>query len=476
MKAPETRATTARRAAARCLADEDPRVFAEDRIRAEAARLAPAERPLFFEIASGVVRRRLTLDAILAAWTPRGLDRVEPAVRSVLRVALYQILFLDRVPPHAIVHDAVAMTRERAKGIVNAIARGILRGSARVEGAVAPAADVLVAEDRAWRFDRPVFPDPQSDPIGWRAAQAGFSAEAVRRLDAELGQELADALLRHANLRPLPATLRPRGGASGRADLIAALAREGKGAQPLADHPAGVVLVPDLGDVAGLAVFRDGLATVQGPFAARVAPLLAPRAGERVYDLCAAPGGKACQLAEIAGDGAHVVAVVQDEEGANRVRETATRLRLHDVEVVIGDAALGALDATAADAVLLDVPCSNSGVLNRRPEARHRLDDAHLRSLASLQKRLLDAALGALDSARTPARLVYSTCSVLPGENEGLVRAVLADHGGWRVASELRHLPGPGHEDGGYAALLVQADAPTARENGAIAGPSPTSG
>jgi 16S rRNA (cytosine967-C5)-methyltransferase len=201
--------------------------------------------------------------------------------------------------------------------------------------------------------------------------------------------------------------------------------------------------------------FARGDVTVQGESALRAAELVGAAPGERILDLCAAPGGK---TAVLAASGARVVASDSSERRAQRLRETLARLvPAADVELRTGDGAAG-IEPGSSDAVLVDVPCSNTGVLAARPGARWRFGQESQRSLGAIQERLLSEAAACV---RPGGRLVYSTCSIEPEENQRRVRAFLAANPGWSLAREIESLPagrgGAGPVDGGYAARLERS-------------------
>jgi 16S rRNA (cytosine967-C5)-methyltransferase len=201
--------------------------------------------------------------------------------------------------------------------------------------------------------------------------------------------------------------------------------------------------------------FRAGRITVQGETALRAAELVEAKAGERVLDLCAAPGGKTAVLAQT---GAHVTACDDDERRIERLRETLARLLpdAKNVDVRVQDGTAG-LEPQSFDAVLVDVPCSNTGVLAARPAARWRFSTHSQADLALIQTRLLSEA-GAC--VRPGGRLVYSTCSIEPEENQRRVRAFLDAHAHFSIEREIEVLPAPhgerGPVDGGYAARLLR--------------------
>lgn len=444
----------ARREAQRLLLGGEE-AFAAVAQRAASDRLPKAERPLFREILGGVLRRRVTLRAILDRYLSRGVANSPAPMVTALEIGLYEILAHDGARAHATVNECVELARggRTARGVVNGVLRKVLREAERIEEAPAsPSRNVLVWSDRVWLFARPVLPDPERSLLVHLAIREGFLPEVARLLTAELGEEAAVDLMVRANDRVRP-TLRM----TARATTADALRDEVLAERPeakletLENHPAVIFRSEKLGDPASLPAFQEGRLTAQGPFAARVAPLLAPTSGERVLDLCAAPGGKSAHLLDLCPDLALTAAVL---DGGAEKRTRATFERLGHQPEILRVQRDDPLPEGPWDAILLDVPCSNSGVLARRPEARRRLDEEHLTDLDRVQDALLDRAL--LAAGSTGARVVYATCSVLPRENLRRVEAALARHEslGYELGPTIEAFPVSAAEDGGFAACL----------------------
>jgi 16S rRNA (cytosine967-C5)-methyltransferase len=436
--------------------------FAKDLLEERRASLAdPRDRGLLTEVVYGALRRRGTLDALLRAACRSPLPRLDPAVRAALRVALYQVLFLERVPPHAAVDAAVehakARTNPRFAGFVNGVLRGLVRG---VEGPV-PAGgapddrrDVPRPGAAALRLRRPTFPDPAHDEAGNLAERYAHPAWLVRRWLARHGRERARAMLEAGASRP-PTCLRARPGA--RAALLAELRAAGVDAR---EGAAPDAVVAAAADAAALAPVLDGRAAVQDETAQRVAPLLDVRAGDRLLDLCAAPGTKATHLLDLldASEGrGEVVACDVDAAKVAALADALARRASAASGSTRGVAALvperGPLPFAPGsfDGVLVDAPCSNTGVLRRRVEARDRLRESDVRACADAQAAILDRAAPLV---RPGGRLVYSTCSAEPEEDEDVVAAFLARHPGWARGAGF-DVPPSLDADGGFAAVLL---------------------
>ncbi|MEW6071350.1 MAG: transcription antitermination factor NusB [Planctomycetota bacterium] len=389
------------------------------------------------------VRRRGTLRALVRAFV-RG--KPKPDLAAHLHLGLVQIFFLDRIPDHAAVAETVAAVDEtlgRGKvRVVNAALRSAIR--ARRAGAAGDPRRDLV--DRDLRLTRPVFRAPATHPFLWMEDAFSLPAALAKRWERRHGRERTVALARTFLAEP---PLAVRGVGIDREEARALLAA--LGADPAAGfHPRVLrVAAAHTAAVTGSDAFRAGRLTVQGETALAAAELVEAREGERVLDLCAAPGGK---TAVLAAAGARVVAVDVNPRRLARAQETCGRLGVAErVQLLAGDGA-AALGAGDFDAVLVDAPCSNTGVLGARPAARWRFGPATQRELGALQARLLAAGAG---QVRPGGRLVWSTCSLEPEENGQLVRAFLAGRAGWELEEEWEALPGPeGPVDGGYAARL----------------------
>jgi 16S rRNA (cytosine967-C5)-methyltransferase len=291
------------------------------------------------------------------------------------------------------------------------------------------------------------FPSPESDFA--RHVAAAFSLPewlAVRWLE-RYGQ---DELIRLAAWFTTPAGVslrvnRLRATRNGaleqlRSAEIAAIRGEQDDAIRLAEH----VRIEQLPGFAG------GLFSVQDESSQAAIGLLDPQPGERVLDLCAAPGGKSAAIAERMENQGAVVAADIDTTRVELIGRGAERLGLTIIEPLVVRPDSSDVPAGPFDRILLDVPCSNTGVLGKRPEARWRISETGIAELAAVQSSLLEAALGRLAKG---GRLVYSTCSIEPEENGRIIERALAQHGEVKLLRELHHRPGiPG--DGGYQALL----------------------
>jgi 16S rRNA (cytosine967-C5)-methyltransferase len=379
-------ATPARRVAYAVLR----RVFEQDAYadraftgEATRAHLEGRERSLAMQLAFGTVQRRGTLDHLIATLARRPVERLDPPVRAALRLGLFQLAFLDGIAAHAAVGESVELVKRDSPagaGLVNAVLR---RGAREARGMVA-SLDDATPERSALKHSVPVW-----------LAELWFD---------ERGAEDARALLAAIN-EPAEAALRAHG------TTPQALIDAGVPARPGQDPPESLVLTKPW-DVAASPQFRDGLVFPQSRASQLVARALAPQPGERVLDLCAAPGGKTTHLADLMGNEGEIVAVDVHPGRAAALRETCERMHASIVQVEEADAA-SFTTAKPFDRVLVDPPCSGLGTLQSRPDLRWRASPEAIVELAALQKRILDAGVGALKPGGT---LVYSVCTLSKAE------------------------------------------------------------
>lgn len=438
------------------LSAEGGRSFASDLLD-ELLRESPLDvrdRGLATELLYGVIRRQATLAACLRPHLSRSWDELEPGLRWLLCLGAYQLLFSDSIPPHAAVHETVGLAatagQPRWTGFANAVLRALSQ-AIRPEPGSDPARNAMpIAEGRYRLLTTVPFPDPTLDPPGYLAAAYGMPRWLVDRWLAAGTVEGVVHLLDWFN-RPAPVSVRVNRLKSTRDELVARWQAAGVTDVLPSSRDDAILRLAASGSVTALPGFREGLFSVQDESALAAARLVAPRPGEKVLDLCAAPGGKTVALAELADDRAEIVACDVDHERLKLVAQTAARLGLSSIQARPVSPDLSDVPPGPFDAILLDVPCSNTGVLGKRPEARHRLTPQDLVDLPQIQRRLVETALSRL---KPGGRLVYSTCSIEPEENAGLVAAILRDHPEVTLVAEQQHVPGqPG--DGAYQAVLT---------------------
>jgi 16S rRNA (cytosine967-C5)-methyltransferase len=371
--------------------------YADRALTSEAAALAPRDRALAMALTYTTVQRRATLDHVLARLSDRPPERLDPGVLAALRLGLAQLLLLDGIADHAAVHESVELAKRDAPsagGFANAVLRRATREGA---GILAGLTD-----------DTPARAAIRHSVPQW-LAELWFT---------ELGAEQARELLAAMN-RPPESALRVNTLVASVAEVSAALPR---GARPADGLPEGLVLDGAF-DAQGSELFTAGAIMPQSRGSMLPARVLAPQAGQRVLDLCAAPGAKTGQLAALMGDQGEIVAVERHPGRAAALARTLQRLRVSCARVLTGDATELHLDG-AYDRVLVDPPCSGLGTLRSRPDLRWRATPERVAALPATQLQILRA--GAARVAPGGA-LVYSVCTISRSESEGVVERFLAD-------------------------------------------------
>ncbi|HUI90863.1 MAG TPA: 16S rRNA (cytosine(967)-C(5))-methyltransferase RsmB [Chitinivibrionales bacterium] len=361
------------------------------------------DRRFVFELVNGVVRRRLTLDHVLGQFVQDPAVLQNQYIMRILEIGAYQILYMDRVPDHASVNESVNLTRlarrtMHSAGLVNATLRAMIKDRKRIK-----------------------LPDPQKD-LGQRlSVEFSHPKWMVLRWLSRLGLTKTKLLLSFNNERPdiflrrkLHGLSRPQfeteskefcDSAGGYLNLYYKLNRQ---------------VMPET-----LPLFKEGACTVQAPSSGWVVALLDITQNDRMLDVCSAPGGKSALAAELTGGSGAVVACELRKNRMNAAIETVRRLRLANVLPCLCDGVSLPFKSGAFSKVLLDAPCSGTGVLHRHPEGRWIKGESDIPRLAALQRKLLDASAAIVAKG---GAMVYSTCSLEPEENEQVVEGFLKDH------------------------------------------------
>jgi 16S rRNA (cytosine967-C5)-methyltransferase len=383
--------------------------YADLALRAEGRELDARDRALAMRLAYGAVQRRGTLDYLIGQLAERPVERLDAPLAASLRLGLYELLYLGGAPDHAVVADAVELAKRGGRGghgLVNAVLRRATReGAAALQG----------LEDET----------PQG-----AAVKHSHPLWIVERWWEQLGAEQTRALLAFDN-EPGEFALRVNTLVADPAAVAAqlpadpAIAAAGAHAPALRRDPAipEALVLEGHWDVHGSQLWRTGALVAQSRAAMLPARALAPQAGERVLDLCAAPGGKTTHLAALMGGRGEVVAVERNPRRAAELQRTVVRLHAQAcVRVVLGDAARPLAGEAPCDRVLVDPPCSGLGTLQARADLRWRVTPNDVEQLATIQAGILAAGAAAV---RPGGVLIYSTCTISPTENELQISAFL---------------------------------------------------
>jgi 16S rRNA (cytosine967-C5)-methyltransferase len=360
--------------------------------------LEPLDRALATELVYGVLVWQGRLDHHLRELLHDPLERLEPSVRAVLRLGLFQLLFLDRVPAYAAVDESVRLAGRRAGGLVNAVLRRAARAGRAGLG----------------------LPEPEADRIGRLAVEWSHPRWLVEQWVDELGLDEAAAFV-EANTHAPRVALRVNGRRTTREALRATLADAGVPAEPGEFAETALVVQREAGRLRSLPAFRDGLFTFQGEASQLVAALVDVAPEARVLDACAAPGGKTLAIGERLGPAGRIVALDRNRAALGRLRAEAARLGVGAL-AVNGDAQRPPM-TPPFDAVLVDAPCSGLGTLRRHPELKWRRRPEDIARLASLQR---DLVIGVADLVRPGGILVYAVCTRTNDETTGVIDRLLA--------------------------------------------------
>jgi len=362
--------------------------------------LDPRDAALAAKLTFGVLQNRALLDFYLSQFSHTPPEKIEPRVLDILRVAAYQIIFLDRIPARAAVDEAVQLTKvgnPKATGLVNAVLRRLAEGKNTLQE------------------------PPQGDPVDYLAIKYSHPHWLVRRVLEELGPAEAEAFLA-ANNATVPLYAQVNTLKAETAQVEAALQAEGI---EVHCHPwlADCLVLTGTGNLAQLGPFREGQFYIQDP-AARLAVLAAaPEPGTRLLDPCAAPGGKSFAAAIQMRNKGEILASDLQEKKLTQIAEGAHRLGIDMLRIRAMDArALDPGEIGIFECVLVDAPCSGLGIIRKKPEIRDKTPE----EIARLPEVQLEILRGAASCVAPGGTLLYATCTILPEENTGVIAAFLA--------------------------------------------------
>ena len=366
--------------------------------------LEGADRALYTNIVYGTVERRITLEYLLAQLCDRPLAKIDRNVAIILRMSLYQLRYLDRVPAYAVLQEAGELTRrfaaQSAVGFVNAVLREYERRGAEI-----------------------AMPSPQADFERYLSVTYSYPAWFCALLVRCYGKRRAEAILKAFEKNP-PLTLFPNLLKTDRAGLLRALRAEGIACEETRYSPYGVRLSRHV-PIDAITPLAQGLCFVQDEASQLAALALGAAPAQTILDSCACPGGKSFALALLCGDKAKIISCDLHENKLSLVRRGAEKLGIESVEAQARDSgAFYPPFENAFDRVLCDVPCSGLGVLSKKPDIREKKEE-EIERLPAVQRRILE---NCARYVRPGGELVYSTCTVHPAENEEQIKVFLREH------------------------------------------------
>jgi 16S rRNA (cytosine967-C5)-methyltransferase len=375
--------------------------------RARPALRDPRDRALAAEIATGVQRRRAALDHAIATLSRRPIDRFDAEVLEILRLSAYQLLHLSRVPPRAVVDDAVAMAGKAGKRSASGLVNAVLRTLSTTREPLFPS--------------RPADASLRGASLDYLSITLSHPRWLAERWYDRMGLDRAEAWCRFNN-EAAPLTLRSNTRTNSPSELSVRLEHEGVVVSP--GRYAPDALVVERGQPLATSAAREGRFMVQDEASQLVALLAGDHPGRRVLDACAAPGGKATAIAATLDPGAALVACDVRRRRITLLSETIRTLGADKVRIVQASAEAGLPFGGVFDTVLVDAPCSGLGTLRRDPDIRWRRQASDLPSLAATQRQMLGHAASTVSPG---GRLIYATCSTEPEENEAVVEGFLRD-------------------------------------------------
>lgn len=385
----------------------------------EAHRPGRMDRAFITELVYGTLRTRNTLDWVLGKYLRQPLKNQTHLMQNILRLGVYQLMYLDRVPHSAAVNEAVNQARRFGHPGAEKFVNGVLRNVSRGLGDI-------------------VFPDVRENPLKYISLKYSHPQWLVQRWLALYGPEETEALCRENNKIP-PNTVRTNTLKVTRARLGEIFREEGFGVRETLFAPEGLVLeeLPPLRD---FKPFQEGLFVMQDESSMLAAHALGPKPGKRVLDIAAAPGGKSTHMAQLMENSGAIIAVDIHDHKLKLMEENCARLGISIIIPHLGDARnLPGEMKSSMDYVLADLPCSGLGVLGRKPDARWHKSPGGIADILPLQRELLDSAGLCLKPGGV---MLYSTCTLSPEENIDMVKWFLESHQGYRLQSLEGYIPG----------------------------------
>ncbi len=405
----------------------------------------------------GVLRNRALIDTVLEKIASVKQNRVEKPVLNSLRVAVYEMIYSPLTPMYAIINEGVSQYSSKHKrGFVNAVLRSVQRSIELREDANFTENQFYVPVNHlsGCRFSKPIAPDPSKDLVAYLSCMFSLPGWLLAQLAKYHGASALRQICLASN-RIAAVHIRPNSTLTTAAALHKLFTEAGVDCQ---ECPNDMLVINSFGkidNVASLPGFEEGLFCVQDPTAAKVARFINPKPGDIILDLCAAPGTKTTHIAELLGNSGKVIATDINGSRLQLVRDNVRRLKLTNVDVVeYQDAIAYAAKQNRIDSVLIDAPCSNTGVLSKRVEARYRITAAAINELTKIQLELLSYSVNNIKSCK---QVFYSTCSIDLKENTQVLHNFLKNFLDCRKIEEQLTLPEYLNHgcDGGYVAKIL---------------------
>jgi 16S rRNA (cytosine967-C5)-methyltransferase len=370
--------------------------------------LSERDRAFAVHLVQGVLRWQIRLDWVLKQFVRFPFKKIDPQVLNVLRLALFQILFLDRVPESAAVNEAVKQARKMGRKHVVKFVNGILRQICREK-------------------DRLSYPNREKEQSLYTSVYYAYPMWLVKKWTRELGHDMALELLKAGNEIP-KVTIRTNTLRTTRQVLLNRLEEEGIEGRAVPFAPEGIELINFKGSISRLNSFKEGLFQVQGEAAQVCAHLLSPGKEDLIGDMCAGLGGKSTHLAELMGDRGRILALDTSLARLRGLRQNTERLGINSIFPLAADVTLSVSFLRGAfHKIMVDGPCSGLGVISKHPDTKLTKKEDDIKRLAMIQKSILSRSCQVLDRN---GEMLYVTCTISKEENEAVVESVLRENNG----------------------------------------------
>jgi len=428
------------------------------------------------DLVFGTIRNRTAIDMVIAKFADCPVERIPPKLLNIIRVASFELIHSPQTGEHAIVNEAVetakAVAAAKQTGFVNAVLRQIARHITNRQTQLTQAnirTTFPQTPATGCEFDTDILPDPKASPARYFSTTFSLPkwliTDWLGEFDAELTRQICFASNRRPSIYIRPNTLKTTTQqllekfrqADIDCEIVGAVREPPLDQASCTTWTQSMIKIKSPKAIALLPGFAEGLFTVQDITASQAVRILEPQPEWTILDLCAAPGTKTTQLAERTGDSAKIIATDINSERLKKVKENTARLGITSVNTVPYEELLNSefeILNSKFDCILLDVPCSNTGVLAKRVEARYRIKPKAIKELTKIQTELLKTTAQML---KPQGKICYSTCSIQKAEDTELVKDFLLENKNFKLESEKLTLPSaesPDH-DGGYVAIIA---------------------
>lgn len=386
------------------------------------ADLTYADKAFATALIYGVLDRKITLDYVIKSFVKTPLKKLSPFTLNNLRVALYQIMFMDKIPESAAVNEAVKLVKKskesRNAGFVNAVLRNVLRAEALL---------------------------PTGDSVSDLSVIYSCPESIIESFISDYGKETAVIILAEA-LKPAPLTVRVN---TTKTDVKTFITEIGDATEAT---PVGAVIINKGIDIANSPLYKKGHFYVQDTASQTAVSVLAPKPNDRVLDMCAAPGGKSFAMALLMENKGEIISCDIYDHKCELIKKSANRMGLDIIKPTVQDATVFNADFGEFDCVLCDVPCSGLGIIRRKPDIKYKAF-SEFDGLIPIQTAILN---NAKKYVKKGGRLIYSTCTLRKAENEDVINKFLAENSGFKLEYSHTFMPHIDGTDGFYCALLIK--------------------